>query len=205
MERMTERSYWNKKYQEGGISGKGSIGKYKRWKWKKIYYIIGRLTHKSVVDVGCGDMRFWERDYMGGLRRCGEYVGIDISDEIIAQNIEKYPDRTFLLGNAKMPFVGVSGEVVLCMDLLFHIMNSNDFADIILRLGEYSEKWIVIYNWFRNPFAYMNVFTDNVSQYYRNLKDYDATFKYMGFELDAMFTSIYDEVGCLYFYKRRDD
>ena len=201
---MTERGFWNKKYADGGISGFGSIGRYRKWKWKKINYIVGRIDYKSIVDVGCGDMTFWKRDFRDGLRKCKEYVGIDISEVIQERNKLKYPDRVFLTGNAKLPFVNVSGDIVLAMDLLFHIMNADDFIDILCRLCEYSKDWIIIYNWMNNPFAHEGLTTDGISQYYRNLKDYDGLFRNNQLNLSSVMSSPFDEYGCLYFYKKVD-
>lgn len=58
-------------YRKGGNSGEGSGGKTRGWKWEQILSVIPNV--ESVVDIGCGDLRFWEG------RKCESYVGVDIS------------------------------------------------------------------------------------------------------------------------------
>ena len=198
---MNEKEFWNNKYRKGGISGKGSIGQYRNWKWTVIKDTIGKIEDKSFVDVGCGDMSFWTLPLFNKLRKCKDYFGIDISEEIINTNIIDYPDRNYLCCNAK-DFVLIKGDIVLAMDLLFHIMENEDFETILLRLCEYSEDWIIIYNWINNPFAEDKKVTDGISQYYRNLVRYDDCFTVNDFEVKKIVPCPFDPYGALYFYRR---
>ena len=93
---MIEEKFWNKKYAEGGISGQGSIGKYRTWKWVKIREVIGNF--RDVIDVGCGDLRFWEHPIANKIlnKRRFKYLGIDISNEIINRNRKFAPKLTFI-------------------------------------------------------------------------------------------------------------
>ena len=81
-------SYWEERYASGSDSGKGSIGDIRKWKWS----IINTYLHhvKEVIDIGCGDLSFWE-----GVK-CLDYVGIDISPTIIKANMAKRPDWIFI-------------------------------------------------------------------------------------------------------------
>ena len=75
--------YWNKRYANGLTSGDGSIGCLKDFKWGIIDKYVGDISQKSVIDVGCGDLSFWEG------KDCDEYTGIDISNVVIEHNKEK--------------------------------------------------------------------------------------------------------------------
>ena len=71
--------YWEQRYSKGDTSGPGSIGKAREWKWSIIDEEIPLID--SVIDLGCGNLAFWEG-------RCPpkDYVGIDISPTIIRKN-----------------------------------------------------------------------------------------------------------------------
>ena len=87
-----------------------------------------------MVDVGCGDLSFWvERD-------CEDYVGIDISSTVIEKNREERPKWQFMYANAKDRVEGLRKETVLCMDLLFHVMDEDSFIKILDNLCHYSKK-----------------------------------------------------------------
>ncbi len=139
-----KKEYWDHRYKKGYDSGEGSVGVHRDWKWSQIESIIPSIS--EVVDVGCGDLRFWEG------KDCPSYIGLDISPTIIKQNITKRPQWGFICGNAitRYPF---KANVVLCMDMLFHIMNDDDFDKILDNLMEYTKEWIIIYTWDKNPFS----------------------------------------------------
>ncbi|MFX0141044.1 MAG: hypothetical protein ACFFDN_45820, partial [Candidatus Hodarchaeota archaeon] len=105
-----EEQYWEQRYFSGGTSGPGSIGEEKAWKWSLIDQFVPDLNH--VIDVGCGDLSFWEG------RDCADYVGIDISKTIIEKNIKKRPKWQFIHTNAEKRIDGLKKEVVFCLDVL---------------------------------------------------------------------------------------
>jgi len=50
--------YWERHYSKGGSSGPGSIGNYRSWKWNTILEFENSID--DVIDIGCGDLSFWE-------------------------------------------------------------------------------------------------------------------------------------------------
>ena len=201
---IPEKEFWNKKYSEGGISGRGSIGKYRAWKWKKIKNVIGNF--KSVVDVGCGDLSFWEHRIPRGFAKQKDfnYLGVDISKNIISRNrkiFSRFKDVQFVCNPAYILLNITKVDVVLCMDLLFHIMDNFRFELIIDNLCKYSKEWIVIYTWEKNPFELQRVVTDGVSQYFRPLKNYKHIFDMNSFDLHSAYPVPFDDWGSLYFLR----
>ena len=197
-----EKKFWNKKYEDGGISGLGSIGKYRSWKWVRIKEVIGDF--KSVIDMGCGDLRFWEHPIANKMVKNQEdfkYLGIDISDFIIEKNKVFAPKFEFICAPSNVA-QGRQAEVILCLDLLFHIMDDVNFEMTLEHLCSSSENWIVIYTWTRNPFEHQYRFTDGKSQYFRKLGKYKYIFDGHGFRLYQSFEVPYDNFGRLYFFKR---
>jgi len=140
------RDYWEQRYSKGGTSGRGSVGKSREWKWRHIHAYAGVMD--DVIDVGCGDLRFWEG------RDCAKYVGIDISPTILEKNIHERPQWSFILMDAQTPIKGIGARIVLCLDLLHHIMDDSSYIRILENLCTYSKEWIFIFTWAENPFDF---------------------------------------------------
>lgn len=200
---MSERNFWNKKYREGGSSGRGSIGLYRNWKWNKIKESIG-TDYNSLIDLGCGDLTFWNHPIAKKImrQRIFEYTGLDISDEIITKNRIRFPNLKFFNWPAQIEFEMVHAQIVFCLDLLFHIMNEKDFNLILENACKYTSQFLVIYTWFKNPFKELNAVTDGKSQCFRNLADYDHVFRRNDMRRITYFKVPYDDYGMLYFFRR---
>lgn len=154
--------YWEQRYVSGGTSGLGSIGDAGEWKWSVIDREISFID--SVIDLGCGDLTFWE-----GRAPPKNYVGIDISSTVIGRNRLKWPHAQFKVGDIAVRDPDIeekSYEVGLCLDVLFHIMSDKDYLSTLSNLSSYVEKNIVISTWSSNPIRTGGV-TDGTYQYYR--------------------------------------
>ena len=136
--------YWEHRYRVGRDSGKGSIGAARDWKWSIIEAHGGSTA--EVLDVGCGDLRFW------GDRGCPDYLGLDVSWSVLRRNRERRPSWQFIRVPASAR-LRVRRRVVLCFDLLFHIMDEAEYDSIIDNLIAYTEEWLFIHTWSRNPFV----------------------------------------------------
>jgi hypothetical protein len=128
-------NYWDKRYADGGNSGCGSIGYLREWKWQTIHLFVNPVT--EVIDVGCGDLSFWDVTTLPD-----GYVGIDASEIIIKKNRANNPNLIFY--HAKSP-------VVFCFDMLFHIMDDGIYQRTIENLCRMSSDYIFIYTWINNP------------------------------------------------------
>ena len=198
---MIERKFWNRKYKEGGISGRGSIGRYRNWKWNKIRQTIGE-DFESLVDVGCGDLSFYKHPIANRIikRKGFKYTGIDVSDFIINKNRVFAPDHEFICAPFHVEQPGLRGQVVFALDLLFHIMDDGEFGMGLENLCNYTNQFLIIYNWQKNPFGESK--TDGISQCFRKLGDYQHIFTTNDMQLFETFTVPYDPFGKLYFFKR---
>lgn len=178
-----EETYWEHRYLRGETSGLGSIGAFRTWKWSVIDNFVPKVD--DVVDVGCGDLSFWDS------RTCKHYIGIDISKTVVKNNRLKRPKWVFIHSDAGKYLKDVNGRVVLCLDLLFHVMNEENFVNILNNLCRYSKKWIFIHTWSPNPFMqkgsphYTGKYkvTDGRFQYFRPLRSWLSIFKKHGFKL----------------------
>jgi len=203
---MATKKYWDQRYNKDGISGRGSRGAEREWRWDLINNYIPSID--QVIDVGCGDLEFWKG------KDCIDYTGIDFSEVIIQKNKEKRPDWKFINAPAEEYIEGIKAECVLCLGVLFHIMDDDAYQKILENLCKYSTKYIVIYTWVENPFSRINAFkrnkiryvifpsnTDGRYQYFRSLDDSLHLLDNHGFELINM-TQMPNKIGGFYFYAR---
>jgi len=200
---IPEKDFWNTKYAEGGISGRGSIGKYRNWKWGRIFEKIRYFD--SVIDVGCGDLSFWQHPIAKKIINYSEdfkYTGIDISDHIIKRNRKFAPKFDFICNPAHVLCNIEKAKVVLCLDLLFHIMDDFRFELALDNLCKYSDEWIVVYTWENNPFELQGIFTDGKSQYFRRLNDYRIIFDLNDFDMVNNYFVPFDDFGMIYFFRK---
>lgn len=199
---MNEKEFWNKKYANGGISGRGSIGVYRNWKWVVIRNKIG-MRFRNIIDVGCGDLSFWEHPIANViLKNSKSYVGIDISDHIVERNKKNNPSMWFICAGSHEEQQGIRGDLVLVMDLLFHIMDEENFEKTLENICKYANQDLVVYTWKNNPFDNLNDVTDGRSQYYRRLGDYENIFHSNDVILEQFKDVPFDPYGRLYFFRR---
>lgn len=219
-----ERDYWEYRYASGGSSGIGSIGKNREWKWQVITSFLPQIG--QVIDVGCGDLSFWES------RFCPNYIGIDISESIITKNRRNKPDWTFILSSADQLIQGLQSPCVFCNDLLFHIMDSDKFINTLNNLCSYSTEYIFIATWVENPFTPIfrinslistlrtfkirkafealktllseTTFTDGKYQYFRLLEHYCHIFSNHGFKLIQKKKNPFNSKNGMYVFRRTD-
>jgi 2-polyprenyl-3-methyl-5-hydroxy-6-metoxy-1,4-benzoquinol methylase len=143
-----EREYWDKRYINQGPSGY----RYKEI-IKKEWAIIDKHLPDlgAVLDVGCGDLRFWE----GNWGKTYSYIGLDISKEIIEKNRTKHWDASklsFITAPAEDYMPSLKADTVFCLNTLFHIMNESNFYKILDNLCKYAKKCLVLSTWVSNPF-----------------------------------------------------
>jgi hypothetical protein len=212
-------NYWEERDQSGGTSGKGSVGRLREWKWQVIEEFAGHVD--DVIDVGCGDLTFWEG------KTCKRYTGIDISDFIINKNKTKRPGWDFIQGDSSKN-QPIRARIVFCFDHLFHIMNDETFNCILYNLTQYSIEWIFVYTWNRNPFesvvaypkillnliingkfseAYQFLFLNNSTDYYYqkywNLLSYLLIFEKQGFFMIEEIKMDNNSIGSMYVFKKK--
>lgn len=211
---ILQLNYWEDRYRQGGASGEGSVGEVRAWKWKIIDSYVPNL--ESVVDVGCGDLRFW----LG--RKCKDYVGIDVSNTILERNKSLHPDWRFILASSDKFIKSLKKECVFCFDLLFHIMNEDSFVKTLHNICRYSSRYVLIHTWKHNPFSRPHAFrrflrnpsfltlkyvvfpsnTDMKYQYFRLLTDYDEIFQKYNFQLLGEHENSNKE-GCMYVFEKK--
>ena len=217
---MSSSSYWETRYKSGGTSGSGSLGKLKDWKWSVIKKYAGEID--SIIDVGCGDLSFWEERVLPD-----NYIGIDISETIVERNRSKWT-RVFIHASADEYVELPRARIVLCLDVLFHLMDDKLYAGTLRNLTRYSSTWIFVYTWTDNPFESWKMrlslaganatrgrivgalrqisdkSTDGLYEKYRNFPDYFNTFEQSGFFLKTQEREETNRFGAMYIFERKN-
>jgi SAM-dependent methyltransferase len=139
--RFENRAFWNERYVRDPAkgSGPGSRGEKLALKNRLIRDAIERFEITSVLDIGCGDIAILEGMEMA------HYVGIDISDVIVARNRVLRPDWRFenidaAADDETLP----SADLVLCLDVLIHQKSRLHYERIVQRALAGAKKLAMI-------------------------------------------------------------
>jgi len=128
------KDYWNSRYIKGN-SGYGSYGEQLE---KKLHWLSG-LDIKSISEIGCGDFNFGKNLLKQHPK--ASYVGYDISEVIIERNKILYPQHKF---TNKFDLSLFNADLVLCVDVLFHVLDDNEYDILLLNLFHNYNKYLAI-------------------------------------------------------------
>jgi ubiquinone/menaquinone biosynthesis C-methylase UbiE len=106
--------------------------------------VLNSIPNKSalLIDVPCGSGRLSNTLSEGGERN---YLGIDISDNMLEEARRVNPSLKYLLGNVlDLPIDSGEASLILCMRLLHHIKSSNERVKILRELARVSSKWVLV-------------------------------------------------------------
>lgn len=109
-----------------------------RHRRRLIMNLIKNISFKSVLDVGCG------RGLM--LQKISQryevlLAGSDISEKAIIRNRVDFPDMKFYILDVSKEFLLVTFELVICSEVIEHILN---FENVIENLARMAEKYLII-------------------------------------------------------------
>jgi len=191
-------NYWDKRYADGGNSGCGSTGHLREWKWNTIKRFVESID--EVIDVGCGDLSFWDTTTLPE-----GYVGIDASEVIITKNKLQYPNARFYKSMSSAP-LGIVAPIVFCFDMLFHIMDDDVYKGTIENLCRMSSDYIFIYTWVNNPlrkFWFLKADRDEYERF-RNLNSLTSITSEYGFDGIAIVRNeTIDRFGAMLVFRRK--
>jgi hypothetical protein len=128
-------------------------------------------------------------------RSCASYTGIDFSATVLANDRRLRPDWTFICADASDP-LDIRGQVVLCMDMLFHVMDEAKLESILRNLAKWTVEYLFVYNWWQSPFGEST--TDGKYQVFRPLLRYSSLLA----PLELIEEMRHDEIGALYVFRK---
>jgi hypothetical protein len=164
-----ERDYWNIRYIGGGNSGSGSYGRLGIYKSDVLNTLIKEFGIESVLDLGCGDGEIASRidapNYLGfDVSEAGVQIA---SEKCISQVSKRFTTSQSLLGKA---------EMTISLDVLYHLIDDNEYFDYLDNLFGRSEKFVVIYTWdFDLANRYVSSYPDHIKTR-RVLQDIESRF-----------------------------
>lgn len=155
-------AYWETRYSQGGTSGSGSYGRLASFKADVINEFIFKNNIQNVIEFGCGDGNNLE------LYNVASYTGIDVSIKAIEICKKRY------LNDQYKNFIHISGlkseaqkssfELVLSLDVIYHLVEDTIYEQYMHDLFYYAEKFVLIYASNKNEFLVSHVkhrrFTD---------------------------------------------
>jgi hypothetical protein len=131
---MKSIDIWRNRYSNDEFSGLGSRGDLLKFKVDFINEFIEEEEVKSILDFGYGDL------HVALQLDIDEYRGIDIFDP--------KDDHGLTLINSRFDeYDGPSSDVVLCLDVLYHILeDEQDYMRRSLdKMIEKADKFLIIY------------------------------------------------------------
>ena len=135
--------YWERRYMYGGNSGGGSYNRLAEFKAKILNEFVSQNKISSVIEWGCGDGNQLQ------LAKYPDYVGYDVSQKAIEICKSKFEnDNTkefYYCGNEDFT-TGKKAELVLSLDVIYHLIEDESFKTYMDRLLESSTKYICIYS-----------------------------------------------------------
>ena len=134
--------YWEQRYAAGKTSG---LQSHREWEHSIIDPYLTKLS--TVLDVGCGDLAFWQDYKLPFL-----YTGIDISPTIITKNRKQHPDMTFICGDINTLELQ-KYDIVLCLNVIYHLMQ-DDIQPLIQKIYDAGTYHIFLTNWSSEPLTY---------------------------------------------------
>jgi SAM-dependent methyltransferase len=132
-------SYWEDRYAAGVGSGDGSYGDRAVEKAKIVNDFVREHKIQSVIDFGCGDGN------QLSLATYPVYHGLDISETAVATCRERFKNdrtKTFATGTK----TDERAEMSLSIDVIFHLVDDQDYTEYMQALFAAATRFVVIYS-----------------------------------------------------------
>jgi mannosyltransferase OCH1-like enzyme len=171
-----ENGVWNNKNPNIPLSGPGSLLDNTLGFRTLLDTFVKKANCKSVVDIGCGDLTWMP--LTNTFNTC-KYTGIDIVKQLIDSHSKKYPNKTFICGDASKCDIPYA-DIIIIRDVLFHV----PIANIQTILNKIRCKFLFV-----TSCRDVSVNTDNFDQYrYRRIDITKSPFNLKN-HIDSIFES----------------
>jgi SAM-dependent methyltransferase len=164
-------SYWEYRYRDGGNSGDGSYGKLARFKADVLNKFVREQEIKNVIEYGCGDGN------QLALAEYSSYTGFDVSEAAVTRCRDLFRDDPTKAFRLVRNYCGETAQLTLSLDVIFHLVENDNYLEYIRRLFDSSEQYVAIYSSNKNepigkysPHVRHRCFTDWIQQSRANWK-----------------------------------
>lgn len=171
------KKWWDDRYAQGGTSGSGSRGILAQYKADIVNEFLGKHEIHSVVEFGCGD------GYNLALMHYKSYVGFDVSETVIkmcCKMFEHDSSKAFSMYNP-LTFDNKNiapVDLVVCLDVLYHILDENEYLKVLDDMFAYSPKYIILYTTLHEMNNDMTSFNREVVSYLYKYSNYEIRVEY---------------------------
>lgn len=135
--------YWEQRYKKGGNSGAGSYNHLAEFKAEVLNQFVKEKQIDSIIEWGCGDGN------QLSLAEYPLYFGYDVSKtaiEICNQKFEDDKTKKFIWCGEDNFTDNKTAELVLSLDVLYHLLEDDVYENYMKRLFASSEKYVCIYS-----------------------------------------------------------
>lgn len=132
--------YWKKRYDCGGNSGSGSYGNLAEFKGQVISDFVKENRITSAIEFGSGDGN--QLKYI----KMPNYLGFDISETAIENCKNIFKEDQNLKFKLLKDFQGEKADLVLSIDVIFHLIEDRIYYEYMNRLFSSSLKFVIIYS-----------------------------------------------------------
>lgn len=133
-------AYWERRYAEGGNSGAGSYNELAQFKAEILNDFVARYGVKSVIEYGCGDGNQLR------LATYPRYLGFDVSQEAVRMCRQAFAGDDSKDFKPLTEFANETAELVLSLDVIYHLVEDDVFEDYMRRLFASSTRFVAIYS-----------------------------------------------------------
>jgi SAM-dependent methyltransferase len=139
------KDYWHKIYLNGETSGPGSYGELAEFKAEVINEFLEIHEISSVIEFGCGDGN------QLSMIQYPKYLGLDVAKSSIDLCFDLFkndPNKSFLWyqpGYLLNPALFLKADLVVCLDVLYHIIDDEDFENTLKHIFSCASKHVILY------------------------------------------------------------
>lgn len=142
------KEYWDERYRSGGDSGTGSYGDLADFKADYIHAFLAKHPVQTVLEFGCGDGNQLR------LMRYPRYLGLDVSAAAVercAKIFRDDPTKRFLVYTPGSLTNLPPADLVLCLDVLYHITDEEEFRTTLRDIFASAAKYVILYTSLEKP------------------------------------------------------
>ena len=143
--KFDSKSYWERRYRDGGNSGSGSYNNLANFKAEVINSFVDEKAIETVLELGVGDGN------QLSLSNYKHYVGLDVSKSALQVCIEKFKNdknKSFFLYDTETfqdNFNLFRFDLTLSLDVVFHLVEDIIYFKYLEDLFGCSKKYVIIY------------------------------------------------------------
>jgi len=171
------KKYWIDRYAtHGGNSGVGSYRIYAEYKANIINKFFIDYNIETVLELGCGDGN--QLSYL----KPKKYYGYDISDFVISKNKKRFNGSNYFFTTNLDELKSKKFDVVLSLDVIYHLIEDNNYYEYMKNLFFFSKKYVIIYstnnnnNWL-SEHCKNRIFMNDISNNFKLINKIDNPLK----------------------------